>query len=175
LRSVKQKLQVADNKLLELNDKLERRDRLIENLNRAQNERVFSVDRFKNEVTTLRKREQDLQIVETTLRNENLVLQECIRTANSRIEQAVRVGTQLASFQYPLLRKINRSGPNYSNPNQQLGPRSRLHPSGFREQKRQELRNLLTDKLQTIPDKIMAYAQTRKWLIQEQAQTIQRH
>lgn len=91
MRSVKQKLQVADNKLLELNDKLERRDRLIENLNRAQNERVFSVDKFKNELTHLRQREQDLQRSETTLRNENLVLQECIRTANGRIEHALRV------------------------------------------------------------------------------------
>lgn len=91
LRSVKQKLQIADNKLLEVNDKLERRDRLIENLNRSQNERVFSVDKFKNEVASSRKRVEELQRTEASLRNENLVLQERIRDANSRIEIALKV------------------------------------------------------------------------------------
>jgi predicted nucleic acid-binding Zn-ribbon protein len=80
---------------VELNDKLERRDRLIENLNRAQNERVFSVDKYKNELNGLRKREEGLQRTEATLRNENLVLQERIRDANNRIELALKVGSEM--------------------------------------------------------------------------------
>lgn len=91
MKSAKQKLQIADGKLAESNDKLERRDRLIENLNRVQNERVFSVDKYKNELNGLRKREEVFQRTEATLRNENLVLQEKIRDANNRIELALKV------------------------------------------------------------------------------------
>lgn len=80
---------------MELNDKLERRDRLIENLNRGQNERVFSVDRIKNEVSTLKKKEEALQKTEATLRNENLILQERIRDANNRIETVLKENRSL--------------------------------------------------------------------------------
>lgn len=104
---VKQKLQVSDGKLLELNDKLERRDRLIENLNRTQNERVFSVDKYKNELNALKKREEVLQRTEASLRNENLVLQERIRDANNRIEMVLKVNFKVVRkiFNFPFLGK----------------------------------------------------------------------
>ncbi|KAI6225712.1 hypothetical protein M3Y95_00726000 [Aphelenchoides besseyi] len=90
IRTLRQRLANSEGEIRDLNDKLERRDRLIEKISRGHSENAGVVDKLRSDLNASRQRETVATKSEATLKHENLVLQERLRESGAKVESALK-------------------------------------------------------------------------------------
>ncbi|KAI6178753.1 hypothetical protein M3Y98_00535800 [Aphelenchoides besseyi] len=93
-RTLRQRLANSEGEIRDLNDKLERRDRLIEKISRGHSENASVVEKLRSDLNAARQRETVATKSETTLKHENLVLQERLRESGAKQNNVLRARLQ---------------------------------------------------------------------------------